>query len=1300
MRKILKIVKIPFVLPKSTDTSPLPLLRFCKATFKRIAVEKRVPLCFNVPRSFCYKGDLMMTRFNSRFLPALVLLGAQAALAFLPPSDKQEGVTLRIEGFAEQSTPERFAAEKVPADQPLAFTVTLVNERAEPVGGTVKVWLNDDWQIVGDDAFTLAAEPGRSVSVSCTAKAKPAVLNALYPIHARLALTVGGRETVLHPIAIFDAVLPAAAEAPAEQREVRLADGVLRLDANADRRVFTSQNGKPRELGVNFSGADAASGTHMSRDRMTRGGVERAGFAIHPPYRGGAGETWNDFRLALPAGKPAFLNFFTAIRDSSPTEPPSDGTEHKVFVTGADGETRELFSRFSASKAWEPAQVDLGAYAGQSVTLRLWTGPGPKGNTTCDQCFWGDPVVTVGTLPALADEEAWQALERTAVARARGALAKRFGAGPGAFRLDVRGQRFGAAVALGRQGLTDGVLAFSDGTRDLIYRGFACDIDGAPAGGVENGMPVLAVETRRGWRSWRVTHRIATPNGTVPVRATLWTEGGALRVAWDMPGVRRDRRGTPRFTRLSLGAAHLPVWRAYAGFGNVIEKPGAFTLTGGGFNLSTRHVGADYTNGLSLVQACDIFPDRLVYAPETRRFALETHHDAAFFFVPSAQGAFAAARAYRDVCGFDKGPGLHALGGRMCIDQWGGDYREAAAGLRQAARYGVTDAVFVKHSWQRWGYDYRLPEIYPPTGGLEPFLEMRRAAEEAGMLFCPHDNYIDFYPDAEGYSYDHIVFNAEGKPTRAWYNKGRRAQSYRWLPHGFTPWMADNMRQMRDGFAPDSLFIDVFTAIAPFNYYDRAGVFYDKNATQQAWRDAFDTCRSILKRGAPMISEAGTDALIGSLDAGQADHFPASRWMKGVGEADRTPWHDMATHGKMVLFAGGLGPRYSALDWEKKNRPEHGYGSDDYLSNTVLGGRNPMCDGPFSRRTVMTYWLLHDVCEALASETFEDHRFGDSIYQQHTVFSGGGKVWANRGSNQVWTVADGRRLPQYGFYVQTPRAEAGVMLIDGQRAGFARSEKTFFADARPVSNPLTRMKVESATVSGTHLGNGVFDVVFQWNVLDPPIEGYAPFLHICSDQAKDGGSEQIAFQQTMKLDPASFKRAGAFTATARIAVPASLPAGDYRIRYGLYRPGAGDRLAIRGVNDGGQRIRGGVMTVTKSGSAFTGGAFALETESENESNELNIAGKMLNFGPVTTDGAFRLLHGERGAWTLIPLPGSKPFKAEITLSAFGASRSRVKAVETLEAQHAATRMAEWSQEDGTLRLACDAQAFGYRIEFE
>ena len=1239
---------------------------------------------------------------------------AGAVCAFNPPSDEKDGVTLSIADFPEQGVKEHWSVRKVPADQPLTFTVTLKNTRAEPVGGPVKLWLNDDWYVVGTNVVTLRAEPGKSVSATCTAAPHPTVLSALYPVHAQFAFQANGQAVELHPIAVFEAQRPAAVKAAEAATETALTDGVLRLDGGASRQVFYRQSGAPVALGVNFSASDAASGMNTFCTRIERGGVARSGFAVHPPYRGSAGVAWSDFKLALPVGRPIQLKFFTALRDTAPTEPASDGTEFKVFAVGPSGEDKELFTRFSAGKVWEPATVDLGAYAGQSITLRLWTGPGPKNDTTCDQCYWGDPVVAVGTLPPLPTEAQWQAREKEATARAQQAAAQRPARGSGAFQLSVGGQVFGAAVVLGEQGLTDAVLAFSDGARALTYRGFACDIDQGPVGGAENGQPVLCVETTQEGGDWVVKHAVAQAgkNKAEPVlaaRAKIRADGGALRIAWDMPGAVRDARGTPRYTRLGIGACGLPVWRAYAGFGNVMENPGAFDLGAGGFSLSTRHVGADYTNGLSLVQACDVFPDRLTYVTETRRFALETAHDATFLFVPSSQGAFAAARVYSDLSGFRKGRGVETLKGRVCFDQWGGDYLQAAEDLSEAARYGLNHAVFVKHAWQRWGYDYRLPEIYPPAGGLEPFLAMRTAAEKAGILFCPHDNYIDFYPDAEGYSYDRIVFHENGQPMKAWYNKGRRALSYRWLPHGFRPWLEPNMQAMHDNFHPDSLFIDVFTAISPFDYYDRAGTFYPRTRTTKEWRDAFDTCRTMLKKGAPMISEAGADSLIGSIDAGEADHFPTKRWMKDFGDADRTPWHDMATHGKMVLLAGGLGPRYSAEDWDDHGgSPLHTYGSDDYLSNTVIGGRNPMCDGPFSRRAVMTYWLLHDVCDALAHATFETHAFGATVHQQHTTFSGNGKVWSNRGSNVVWTVANGKMLPEYGFYAATPEAEAGIVLIDGQRAGFAKSKTAFFADARPLFNALRRVPVESSATEGRYLGNGLFEVTFRWQVLEP-VSGYVPFVHICADAQKPGNAERISFQANMPAVAGKLGQAGEFTTTARIAIPDDQPAGAYRIRYGLFRPGQGDRLSIRGLTDSGQRIRGGVMKVEKSGTAFTAGSFSVEgTDNEATALGLNASKKMLDFGPLVTDGAFRLLHPRAGlwpfsgrpAWQLIPLPGSNAFRADLRLAALEAKGAKVKAVEKVGPFCAAAKDPEWKQDGTALHLDCDGQSFAYRIVFE
>ena len=119
----------------------------------------------------------------------------------------------------------------------------------------------------------------------------------------------------------------------------------------------------------------------------------------------------------------------------------------------------------------------------------------------------------------------------------------------------------------------------------------------------------------------------------------------------------------------------------------------------------------------------------------------------------------------------------------------------------------------------------------------------------------------------------------------------------------------------------------------------------------------------------------------------------------------------------------------------------HGYGSDDYFCTTVVGGRNPMCEGIPSRRTVTTYWLLHDVCAALAKGDFRRFAFeGGDIHRQHAMFSSG-EVWVNVSTNSEWVV-DGRVLPPYGFYVRTDGAEAGVVRQDGQRIAFANCGDT------------------------------------------------------------------------------------------------------------------------------------------------------------------------------------------------------------------------------------------------------------------
>src|SRR5262249_43759591 len=145
-----------------------------------------------------------------------------------------------------------------------------------------------------------------------------------------------------------------------------------------------------------------------------------------------------------------------------------------------------------------------------------------------------------------------------------------------------------------------------------------------------------------------------------------------------------------------------------------------------------------------------------------------------------ASSAWEALKLWRDRNGTRAAPGVPKLAGRFCFDLWHGKFRETADSLRRAFAYGLTDSVVIFHNWQHWAYDYRLPDIYPPNrelGTLEELRELNETCRRAGVLFAPHDNYADFYPDAEGFTYDRVAFQASGEPRAAWFNAAMQAQS-------------------------------------------------------------------------------------------------------------------------------------------------------------------------------------------------------------------------------------------------------------------------------------------------------------------------------------------------------------------------------------------------------------------------------------------------------------------------------------------------------------------------------------------
>ena len=311
-------------------------------------------------------------------------------------------------------------------------------------------------------------------------------------------------------------------------------------------------------------------------------------------------------------------------------------------------------------------------------------------------------------------------------------------------------------------------------------------------------------------RRYRVRHSFRNWAGTFDLVGELWADGAILHAHWKLENAPAPQPWLAVYLE-SVGAGP---WsetakRVYAGDGNVLQDPAAFSLSFDGHRLSTSYAGFDFANGTSMVEAVDVPPTTLDVDPKTRTYSLRASHEQTMTFIPG-RNVWDAAKVWRDINGLRPAGGVSKLAGRFVFDLWGGNsFEGSAASLAHAFHYGLTDAMVVWHNWQRWGYDYRLPEIFPPNpkvGTEEGFAALAAFCKKNGVLFAPHDNYIDFYPDAKGFSYDEIAFSANGSPVKAWFNKGRNALSYRWRADRLQASMESNVNAIHDACCADRLF--------------------------------------------------------------------------------------------------------------------------------------------------------------------------------------------------------------------------------------------------------------------------------------------------------------------------------------------------------------------------------------------------------------------------------------------------------------------------------------------------------------
>jgi hypothetical protein len=995
-----------------------------------------------------------------RVLVVSLILFAATLAAFDPPTDTAGPLTVRMQAPAMGAYGAGGFAELTQPNVPVSLPVMLQNSADVPLTGTLRVAVIDHWRVepAGPVPFTVGprGRARREFTLSFAAGTE----NAHYPVHAYAEFDYQGRKLTAHPLLILQTKIPnlPRPRLPAEWKPVPVpAGGTLGLWRSPVRRESAEISNTGAEAGL--AGRETyEAGSLAQYGALARKGERREGIGMTlghrpPSLRETVEAVAVEYPLRLPQAAPLRLDFAFS------------GTA--TFKVTADATV--VFERAASGAAWQPVSVDLAPYAGSDVRLRL------EARGAAGEALWAEPTIVAGTPPP----------------------APAFPpAGPAARTL---GQAGGCEVLLwpGSRGVLDAPVGFRCGPRQLYFRGFRVRVAGDSLEDWRASTELVETRTEQAGDHQRVRHRFRNWAGSFDLLVELWVEREGLRARFWLENAPPARPWFQvRLEAVSAGAWSEKVRRVYAGPGNVIQQPEAFRLGFDGHNLSTSFVGFDFANGVALVQNSEGIPDALEVDPDTGVASLVTPHPQILEFFPAAS-VWEGVKQVRDEDARHPSNGVRKLAGRFTFDLWSGRYQESALAIEQALGYGLKDSLVVWHSWQRWGYDYRLPDLYPPNpqfGTFDEFKQLVEVCRRHGVLFAPHDNYIDFYPDAEGFSYASIAYRPNGQPQRAWFNYGREAQAYRARADRVRPYVERNLRLIKPGFAPTAYFIDVWSSAAPYDYWTRDGQFVSRDVTQRVWGEVFAWIRDYLGDDAPQLSEAGHDKLIGWLDGADAQQLrvdpkgPSFTWRIRAADAERIPWFDVAWHDKFILRGAGYEGRYVAgLDPK-----QHGAYSDDYMSTEVLSGRAPMVAHAFSRDVVRKYWLLHGAMRALALDRIESVAFdGDDIHRQRVRWARGGEVVVNRGSGD-WNVS-GHTLAPYGFHVRAPGPdgtyEAAVERRGGALAEWSRSPSMLYVNGRgsetDFGEVLTRGAVRlerdgAALVVTPAPGGGAFPVRLRW----------------------------------------------------------------------------------------------------------------------------------------------------------------------------------------------------------------------------
>jgi len=1028
-------------------------------------------------------------------------------------------------------------------------------------------------------------------------------------------------------------------------------------------------------LGDSWHGYDPVSGVWFEPQDSVDAEGRRALF-MHCPWVAGPGVAFAEFEVKLPDVEGLHLEVGTMLR---PTAPASDGVTCRVRV---DGEL--LFEVLCAWKVSQAGSADLARFRGRTVALRLEVDPGPARLPRDDWFLWALADVVGGTPEQVAAAEAEQARrDREAL---EGDLARaQARAEQSLLPLSCREARTitpSTFETVANDRRLDGdlwVFSARDRADEVRYEvNPTVSATGEISVGVTFNGKVL-----RPHPFVLQLRPLASPGATtVPLRVVRHEPAGGAAVRRLV--LQCGEAGPERVLTLGAGVSGKTLrltFEAPAGHFSGIALgrrggravPAVYPVV-----PSLRYEDVDGygcgTADLWMSQATHAGRDGTHYVPLTDGSYRPLHDE--FVIVLSSR--------YEETLvnpPHASSPFLEELSSRVLLDAWGGPFDQDAEWLQGMARYGLDRLLIIKHVWQRDGYDQTYPNVFPANaqqGGDEALRRLAARATGLGHRFCVHENFYDYYPNAEDFRAADCALQSNGSripgwdrgPVKAVIMKPSRVLDY---ARRFSP-------PIRERYGCTAAYHDIM----PTWHVDCDAAVADSGVmrvTHEVTRQlcAFD--RELF--GGPVLFEAADPAMAGVYDGGTAsgeaiEDYPLLPVHELLKVHPRMSNHGMSYYERWLRWGYGAG----WYDYVMTDRE-----LDTYRAMTIAFGRTGFIGHqlmPHPHGVVREYWLMRAFARAYTNRQVETIRYAvetpagtwadaataarrDLAQRLQVRYEGSQTVSVNAGRTP-WRVEE-VVLPPYGAVTRGPRATAWTALLDGQIADYAEVDGVLYADARShVWQPAPRQPPIRAEATGfADLGQGRFRIAVRWLPERTPERDVGTFWHFVA-----GG---IAFQSDHPLAGRTSQwRPGEAVVDGphEVAIPATATADAFTLAAGLYdRQG---RLPLVGADDA---LTLGRIRVTRQGGEVTGlrfepadGGEGTQGDPARYRSEANLSRRVLRFPALATDGAV-VMRRQAGGVELVPVPTTETvtvglpgrYASVLALGADGTPGARVQTEE-------------------------------------